>query len=214
MPSRGVLITFEGVEGSGKSTQALRLVNWLRSRSLAVAYSREPGGTEIGERIRTILLDPACRNMDAWTELFLYLASRSQHVRELVRPALAQGRVVVLDRYLDSSVAYQGAGRELGARVVARLNKPATAALKPQLTFLFDLPVAVGRDRKGDKALDRLEQERVQFHERVRAGYLQLARRAAGRFRILDGTRPADELEAAVRQHVRELLNRKGILQE
>ncbi len=211
---RGVLITFEGIEGSGKSTQAQRLVQWLRDVGLAVEFSREPGGTEIGERIRTILLDPACRNMDGWTELFLYLASRSQHVRELVRPALERGRIVVLDRYLDSSVAYQGAGRELGARVVARLNKLATAALKPQLTLLFDLPVAVGRDRKGNQALDRLEQERVQFHERVRAGYIKLARRAAGRFRILDGNRPADELEAVVREHVRELLNRKGILRK
>ncbi len=214
MAIRGVLITFEGVEGSGKSTQASRLVEWLRSQGLDVEFSREPGGTEIGERIRTILLDPACSRMEPWTELFLYLASRSQHVRELVRPALAQGRIVVLDRYLDSSVAYQGAGRELGARVVARLNKLATAALKPHLTLLVDLPVAVGRDRKGDKALDRLESELVQFHERVRAEYLKLARRAAGRFRILDGTQPAGELEAAVRQHVRELLNRKGIFQE
>ncbi len=211
---RGVLITFEGVEGSGKSTQARRLVKWLESRAVPTTFSREPGGTAIGERIRMLLLDPAVQGMDARTELFLYLASRSQHVRELVMPALSQGRVVVLDRYLDSSVAYQGAGRDLGVRLVARLNKLAAAATRPQLTFLFDLPVALGQQRQADKALDRLEQERVQFHERVRAGYLQLARRAAGRFRILDGTQPADELESRVRQHVCELLNRKGILRK
>jgi dTMP kinase len=211
---RGVLITFEGVEGSGKSTQARRAADWLASRGVECRLSREPGGTVIGEHIRTILLDPAGHNMDARTELFLYLASRSQHVRELVLPELAQGKVVLLDRFADSSVAYQGAGRELGARVVSRLNKLATAALRPQLTLLVDVPVAVGRDRKGPDSLDRLEQEQVQFHERVRAGYLQLARRAPGRCRILDGQLPPDELAVRVRGYIGELLKRKGILSE
>jgi dTMP kinase len=211
---RGVLITFEGVEGSGKSTQAERLARWLPAQGVNCILSREPGGTEIGERIREMLLDPECRTMDARTELFLYLASRNQHVREKVIPALKAGVVVVLDRFADSSAAYQGAGRELGERVVSRLNKPATAGLKPHLTFLVDVAVAVGRERKALSGLDRLEQERVEFHERVRAGYIRLARRAQGRFRILDGTAPADELESLVRRHVTELLKRKGILRE
>jgi dTMP kinase len=211
---RGVLITFEGVEGSGKSTQIARLADWLSGKGLAVIVSREPGGTEIGERIREILLDPACGQMDGRTELFLYLASRNQHVHEKVMPALKQGKVVLLDRFADSSVAYQGAGRDLGERFVARLNKLATAALRPDLTLLVNVPVAVGRGRKGTTGLDRLEQERVEFHERVQAAYLRMARRAPGRFKIIDGTMPLEELEIPVRRYVSELLKRKGLLSE
>lgn len=209
---RGVFITFEGVEGSGKSTQVARLVRRLRDRGVEVVDSREPGGTAIGERIRTVLLDPGSRSMEAWTELFLYLASRSQHVRETILPALQRGRVVVLDRYGESSAAYQGGGRKLGARPVARLNRLATAALRPHLTFLVDVPVAVGMRRKQPAALDRLEQERIEFHERVRAAYLRLARRAPKRIRILDGTRPADELADEVWHAAERLLKEKGIL--
>lgn len=209
---RGVLITFEGVEGSGKSTQAQRLHDWLRSRGLSCVLSREPGGTRIGDRIRDILLDPDNGAMDSRTELLLYLASRNQHVHELVLPALQAGGVVVLDRYADSSIAYQGFGRGLGERLVARLNKFATAGIKPQLTLLVDVPVSLGQNRKAATQLDRLEQERVEFHERVRAGYLRLARRAAGRWRVLDGRRPADEIENEIRGLVTELLTRKGIL--
>ena len=150
--------------------------------------------------------------MEAWTELFLYLASRSQHVRETILPALQRGRVVVLDRYGESSAAYQGGGRKLGARPVARLNRLATAALRPHLTFLVDVPVAVGMRRKQPAALDRLEQERIEFHERVRAAYLRLARRAPKRIRILDGTRPADELADEVWHAAERLLKEKGIL--
>ena len=209
---RGVLITFEGVEGSGKSTQAERLYRWLQGQGVASILSREPGGTAIGEQVRDILLDPENRAMDGLTELFLYLASRNQHVREKVRPALDKGMVVVLDRYLDSSAAYQGFGRGLGERPVSRLNKLATAGLRPHLTVLVDVPVKVGQVRKESTLLDRLERERVEFHESVREGYLRIARRARGRFRILDGRRPAEELERAVQLLVKQLLSRKGIL--
>jgi dTMP kinase len=209
---RGVLITFEGVEGSGKSTQADLLCRRLSGLGVEPLVSREPGGTEIGEAIRDILLNPKHRAMDGRTELFLYLASRNQHVREKVLPALQAGRVVLLDRFADSSVAYQGGGRELGERLVSRLSKLATAALKPQLTMLVDVPVKVGQERKRSTALDRLEQEAVQFHERVRAGYLSLARRAPGRCKVVDGTRPPADIEADVFRHVSELLKRKGFL--
>lgn len=209
---RGVLITFEGVEGSGKSTQADLLCRRLSGLGVEPMVSREPGGTGIGEAIRTILLDPANRAMDGRTELFLYLASRNQHVREKILPALQQGRVVLLDRFADSSVAYQGGGRELGERPVSRLNKLATAALKPDLTVLVDVPVKVGQERKRHTALDRLEREEVQFHERVRAGYLSLAKRAPGRCKIVDGTKPQADIETEVFRHVSELLKRKGIL--
>ena len=211
---RGILITFEGVEGSGKSTQAGRLAKRLAALSVPCLVSREPGGTEIGEAVRSILLDPRHREMHGLTELFLYLASRNQHVREKVLPALAAGRVVILDRFADSSLAYQGAGRELGQKLIARLNKLATAALKPNLTILVDVPVKVGQGRKETDVLDRLEQERVEFHERVRDGYLQVARRAPGRFKVVNGVLPADELEGLVFRYVEELLKRKGILKE
>lgn len=209
---RGALLTFEGVEGSGKSTQAERLVRGLESRGVDCLLSREPGGTPIGERVRDILLDPDCRSMAGFTELFLYLASRSQHVRERVLPALEAGRVVVLDRYAESSVAYQGAGRRLGPQLVRRLNRLATGQLRPDLVLLFDVAVAVGIARKSDRSLDRLESERVEFHERVRAEYLRMARRAPKRFRLLDGRRPPDELETEVAGHVEKLLMAKGIL--
>jgi dTMP kinase len=209
---RGVLITFEGVEGSGKSTQAERLAKRLAALGVRCLVSREPGGTEIGEAIRGILLNPHYNDMHGLTELFLYLASRNQHVREKLMPALEAGKVVILDRFGDSSLAYQGAGRELGEKQVSRLNKLATADLRPSLTVLVDVPVKVGQRRKAHGVLDRLERERVEFHERVRQGYLQVARRAPGRFKILDGTLPADELERLVFRHVEELLKRKVVL--
>ena len=212
MARRGVLVTFEGVEGSGKSTQAERLARRLAELGVPYYASREPGGTEIGEAIRGILLNPHHTEMHGLTELFLYLAARNQLLREKVLPALAAGKVVILDRFADSSTAYQGAGRGLNEKLVARLNKLATADLKPNLTVLVDVPVKVGQSRKGSGVLDRLERERVEFHERVRQGYLQVARRAPGRFRVVDGMLPADELERFVFRHVEELLKRKVIL--
>ena len=209
---RGVLITFEGVEGSGKSTQAERLARRLATRGLPCMVSREPGGTEIGEAIRGILLNPQHSEMHGLTELFLYLASRNQHVRQKVMPALEAGKVVILDRFGDSSTAYQAAGRDLDEKLVLRLNKLATADLKPSLTVLVDVPVKVGQGRKASGVLDRLERERVQFHERVRQGYLRVARRAPGRFIVVDGTLSADELERMIFSHVEELLKRKVIL--
>lgn len=210
---RGALLTFEGVEGSGKSTQAELLAAWLRERGVEVVLSREPGGTAIGERIRGVLLDVAGREMDGRTELFLYLASRNQHVREMILPALGRGAVVLLDRFADSSLAYQGGGRMLGERVVARLNKLATAGLRPELTILIDVAVDVGRRRKDGALLDRLESERVEFHQRVRESYLRLARRAPKRIRVVDGARPAEELQVEVRHLAGEVLARRGILE-
>jgi len=209
---RGVLITFEGVEGSGKSTQAERLAKRLAALGVPCLVSREPGGTAIGEAIRGVLLNPQHNEMHGLTELFLYLAARNQLIREKVLPAIGAGKVVILDRFADSSTAYQGAGRGLDEKLVARLNKLVTADLKPNLTLLVDVPVKVGQGRKASGILDRLERERVEFHERVRQGYLQVARRAPGRFKIVDGMLPADEIERSVFRHVEELLKRKVIL--
>ncbi len=207
----GALITFEGVEGSGKTTQAQMLVAHLKSSGYQVVFSREPGGTEIGERIRNILLDTQLKGMHALTELFLYLASRNQHTREKILPALQAGKVVVLDRYADSSVAYQGYGRELGEKLVSRLNKLATTTLKPDLTILVDVPVRIGQIRKENESLDRLEQEDQSFHERVKAGYLQLAHRAAKRIKVICGNQPADKIQNEIRSQVERLLARKGV---
>ncbi|MEO0077669.1 MAG: dTMP kinase [candidate division WOR-3 bacterium] len=209
---RGILITFEGVEGSGKSTQVELLVHHLREIGLDCVVSREPGGTPIGERVRDILLDPSVKEMAGLTELLLYLASRNQHVIDKVLPALRSGQIVVIDRFADSSIAYQGFGRRLGVRVVSRLNKLVTCALRPDLTFLVDIPVGKGRERKAGSVLDRLEREDVEFHERVRLGYLRLARRAPGRIKVLDGTLPADRLAEVVRIQVDDCLRRKGVL--
>lgn len=208
----GFFISFEGIEGSGKSTQARLLADYLRKRGFDVVISREPGGTEIGERIREILLDPNCRKMAAWTELFLYLASRHQHMREKVLPALREGKVVILDRFGDSSLAYQGYGRGLGEKPVARLNKLATGGRKPDLTILVDLPVSTGQGRKTAVEFDRLEQEELNFHERVRAAYLRLARRVPGRIKVVAGDRPAAEVFDQIRAIVDSFLKRKGVV--
>lgn len=209
---RGVLITFEGVEGSGKTTQAQFLYEHLRANGLEVLFLREPGGTEIGERVREIVLDPKAKNMDGVTELFLYLASRNQLVREKVLPAMNSGKIVISDRFADSSIAYQGYGRGLGERLVTRLNKIATCGVKPDLTILVDVPVKVGTQRKQGKP-DRLEQERLKFHEDVREGYLRLAKRARGRIKIVNGEKSPDKIQADVYAIVEGLLKRKGFLQ-
>jgi dTMP kinase len=209
---RGALITFEGVEGSGKSTQARLLHEALQSQGIDSILTREPGGTPIGERIRDILLDPACREMEARTELLLYLASRHQHVREKLLPALRAGKVVISDRYSESSLAYQGGGRALSFRLVGRLNKFATGGLAPDLTLVVDVPPEVGAERMKGAPRDRLESERREFHELVRESYLALARRAPGRMKVLDGHRPQSELAQQVANLVRRRLVQKGIV--
>lgn len=211
---RGVLITFEGVEGSGKTTQAQLLVDYLKAQGLKVVFSREPGGTEIGEHIRKILLDPNFQGMHGLTELFLYLASRNQHTREKIIPAIRRGEIVVLDRYADSSLAYQGYGRKLGANLVSRLNRLATAGLKPDLTILLDVAVTTGQERQFAKKSDRLEQEAIEFHERVRAGYLKIARRAAGRCKVVKGDQPAEQVMMEIRALVEGFLIRKGVMKK
>jgi dTMP kinase len=206
-PAAGVFVTFEGGDGAGKTTQATLLEQWVTDAGRRVVRTREPGGTEVGVLIRDIVLhhrgDIAPR-----AEALLYAADRAHHVETVVRPALARGDVVIQDRYLDSSVAYQGAGRVLGRDEVRSLSLWATGELLPDLTVLLDLDPAEARRRldADDKPFDRLEAERETFHARVRQEFLALADAEPHRFLVLDATRPAAELAAAVRERIAVLL--------
>ena len=196
---RGFFLSFEGIEGCGKTSQLHRLARRLRTLGYQVVETREPGGTPISEQIRTILLDPQNRAMAARCELLLYLASRAQHVAETIRPALEKGAVVLCDRFADATMAYQGYGRGLGPATDARLNRFATTGLAPDLAVLLDVPVAVGLSRKRRAGgLDRLDREHASFHEAVRRGYLRIARQNARRVRVVDGTASEDVVAHAI----------------
>jgi len=191
----GLFVTFEGGEGSGKSTQVTLLAERLRGRGLDPLLTREPGGTPLAEGIRALLLDPG-RTPRAMTEALLMEAARAELVAERIRPALAAGRVVLCDRYDDSTLAYQGAGRGLDLELLARLNRAATGGLTPDLTLLYDLDPEVGVARRAQAAGDtnRLDREPLEFHRRVRAHYLALAAREPRRVAVLDATLPAERL--------------------
>ncbi|MFH1219737.1 MAG: dTMP kinase [Candidatus Eisenbacteria bacterium] len=205
----GLFITLEGIEGSGKTTQALRLKDLLNRRGLEVVVTREPGGSPIAEKIREILLDPRNRKMVALTELFLYEASRTQHVAEIIRPALDSGKCVICDRFFDASTAYQGNARGLDTQIVTGLNLLATGGIKPDLTVVLDLPVDIGLRRLG-KSLDRIESEAIEFHERVREGYLEIARNDPARIKVIDGSGTIDDTFMKVSEIVEAWLSRKA----
>ncbi len=203
----GLFLTLEGGDGSGKSTQSALLAAWLRERGREVVLSREPGGTELGAEIRELLLHRRAY-MAPRAEALLYAADRAQNVATVVRPALEAGAVVLQDRYLDSSVAYQGAGRVLSPDEVRRLSLWASEELLPDLTILLDLDPAVGRARLDGARTryDRLEAERQDFHERVREGYLALAAAEPARFLVLDASQPVHDIADAIRGRVATLL--------
>ncbi len=189
----GFFITFEGIEGSGKSTLAHFLKDRLEALGFEVVMTREPGGTPVGERIREILLTPGL-SIEPWSEVFLLLAARYENTRTVILPALQNGKIVLCDRYDDSTMAYQGFGRGLPLRLLSRINKFATLGIKPNLTFLLDLPPLSGLQRKSIDERTRFEEEQVLFHERIREGYLKLARRARKRFVVLDAQKAPEEL--------------------
>ncbi len=190
---KGRLITFEGIDGSGKSTQASLLAESLRLRGLTVHFLREPGGTAVGERIREVLLDRSHSEMTPFAELFLYLAARAQITGEIILPALDRGEVVVMDRYLDSSVAYQGAARGLGVDLVMGLNSVAAYGLVPDRTYLVDCDPKTALSRTSATP-DRLESEGKAFMSKVREGFLSISRSEPARVMVLDGSLPIGDL--------------------
>jgi dTMP kinase len=203
----GLFITLEGGDGSGKSTQLALLVQWLEASGQTVVVSREPGGTELGVELRDIVLHRR-GEMAPRAEALIYAADRAHNIATKVRPALERGDVVVQDRYLDSSVAYQGAGRVLGGDEVRDVSLWATEGLLPDLTILLDLDESTGRDRLADSRTqyDRLEAEQQDFHARVRAGYLALAAAEPERFLVLDAQQDVEKIAEAIRGRVRQLL--------
>ncbi|MFK4640489.1 dTMP kinase [Paenarthrobacter histidinolovorans] len=206
--STGLFIAFEGGDGAGKSTQAARLSDALESRGLTVLRTREPGGTPIGEKLRSLVLDHGHGTIDARTEALMFAAARAAHAHQVIRPALAQGKVVITDRYVDSSVAYQGVGRGLGAEGVLSLNEWATEGLHPHLTVLLDVDPAHGRQRRtaGDAAEDRLESEPDEFHSAIRHAFLDLAEAAPSSYLVLPAGEEIEELAARILERVESLL--------
>jgi dTMP kinase len=210
---KGTFITFEGIEGSGKSTQIALLANYLTARGVRHVLTREPGGTLIGDQIRKILLDPANRALDPSAELLLYAASRAQHLREIIIPALEGGANVLCDRFSDATLAYQGYGRGLDIEMIRALDRIVTAGMRPDLTLLFDIEAASGiaraRGRNNSRGLEaeaRFENEELAFHERVRQGYLTLFAQEPERIRVVDASLSAETIQAKVRKIVDERL--------
>jgi len=204
-----VFITFEGIEGCGKTTQIERLAKRLRVYEIPLTITLEPGGTNIGKGIRQMLLDSRNTDLSPLTELILYAADRAQHVEEVIKPALDQGNWVICDRFFDATVSYQGAARGQDMKFIRILNDKITQGIRPDITFLLDCPVEMGLDRAlrrnktlPDKDQDRFEREKLDFHEEVRKGYLELARKENKRFVVIDATVTEDEVEKEIFEYL------------
>ena len=213
----GTFITFEGIDGSGKSTQLRLLGNFLRANGCDALLTREPGGTTLGLRLREALLD-AMEEVDPLTELLVFAADRAQHVRRLVRPALDAGRLVISDRYADATVAYQGAGRGFSPELIQQIVQLATEGLKPELTLLFDLSIDESTNRTARRSTgksstrDRLDIENAEFHARVRDAYLQIALAEPDRVKLIDTSGPVEHTQERVREIIIPFLQSRGNL--
>lgn len=207
---RGLLLTLEGIEGSGKTTQARRIKDWLDARGIRATLTREPGGSPLAERIRAMVLAPGPEPVSPGAELLLFLAARAQHVARTIRPALERGDVVVCDRFTDATLAYQGGGRTMPDEFLRSLNEWTTGNLCPARTYLIDIPVEVGlaraRERRGDSGGDRFESETSAFFAAVRERYLELARLEPERIVLLRGTDPEETLWHRIEQDLARLL--------
>lgn len=207
---RGKFITIEGTDGSGKSTQIELLMDYLRKKGADVIFTREPGGTQISEKIREIILDVNNSEMTGITEALLYAAARSQHVEEKIIPAIEAGKIIVCDRFVDSSIAYQGAARGLGAEKIMGINEAALHGIMPDMTLFFDLSPEKGILRKkNERALDRLEKEKMDFHEKVYEGYKNLCKKYPERIKPIDADRSIDEVHSEVIEVIDGLLKGK-----
>jgi dTMP kinase len=214
-----LFITFEGVEGSGKTTQIQRLKKYLTQKGIPCKVTREPGGCPIGEKVRKILLNPDHREMVPLSELLLYEAARAQHVKEVIEPFLKKGGVVLCDRFSDATIAYQGYGRKIDLRWIERLNHFSSRGIKPDVTFLLDCPSDVGLKRalKRNRTLkqekeERFEKEKIQFHQRVRKGYLTLAKKEPHRVKVVDTRQGKDNVFNKILKTVDKLIVRSNLV--
>jgi dTMP kinase len=208
---KGIFISFEGIEGTGKSTQAKLLYQWLFSKKYEVVLTEEPGGTQIGLRIRELLLSVEHKDMTSLTELLLYNASRAQHLHEIIVPAIRRGAVVITDRFSDSTVAYQGYGRGIDLNLIDSIDKIVTGNMKPDLTILLDLDADTGLKRnRGINKTDRLELEDLEFHQRVRNGYREIAARERGRIRLIDASGNVEEVQDKIIDVVTDFIRSYG----
>ncbi len=200
----GLFITFEGIDFCGKTVQCALLRKSLEAAGYPVVAIREPGGTKISEAVRHVLLDVDHAAMSARTEILLYSAARAQITYEIIQPALEQNKIVLADRFFDSTSAYQGYGRQLDAGFVRSVNQFATAGILPNVTFFIDVPVSVAaeRQKRSGRSVDRLEGEAALFHERVRSGYLSIAKESGGRFVTIDGQQTIEEIALQIRKHL------------
>lgn len=211
----GTLITFEGIEGCGKSTQLEKIYEWLKSMNISTVKTREPGGTKIGRKIRELLLDPESKDMSSLTELFLYSADRAQHVKEIIEPALENRNIILCDRFYDATIAYQGHARNLDLNLIEKLNTIATSGLKPDLTLLFDLDPETGlqRARRRNKTTGagnsegRFEKEKLSFHRKVREGYLTIAEKNPERFKIIAAANSMEKVYSNSRDVIKEVID-------
>jgi dTMP kinase len=209
------LITFEGIEGSGKSTQIKLVAEYFVEKNVPIIVTQEPSGTDIGRKIGSILFNREHYYMCAETEMFLFCAARAQHVREKILPALEQNKVVLCDRFSDATYAYQGAGRGLDSEFIRLINDYSALYLKPDLTLLFDLPVEIGLQRATDRnnrlkepsSIDRFERENIDFHRRIREGYLNILRNDPKRFRLIDANQDVNAIQEEVRRHISDFIN-------
>jgi len=206
---QGLFITMEGPDGSGKSTQIAYLKEYFDMRGIDTIFTREPGGTPIGEKIRDIILDKANGEMCDMAEALLYAASRSQHVHQLIKPALSEGKIVICDRFIDSSIAYQGYGRQLGDAVRV-INELAIEGCMPDITFLMELSPEIGKSRIKLEYQDRLELEKLEFHNRVFDGYQEIAQIYPERFVCVDAGRPKEVVRDEIYHHIDRLLQNRG----
>lgn len=213
--ANGVLITLEGTEGAGKTTQLAKLADWLKELGLEVVTTREPGEGNIGMQIRQVLLSPENKNLCPQAEALLMAADRAQHTAEVLRPMLLAGKIVLCDRYIDSHIAYQGYGRGLSVEWLRRLNEEATEGLLPDLTLWLDLPVVSGLTRANARgAADRMEQEKLDFHQRIYDGFAKIAGSEPERVKRIDANREVDAVQQEIRQCVWEILSQRGLVQD